>query len=102
MNPLFQMLEEEMEVVVIVTSRIISDYPYFYNLNMRFMNEEESWELQKRKLVKAGKKIAEKCEGLPLLIPHTHLHSPQGSRMLEQRNQILFWRKPLIEYQRYS
>ncbi|KAH6772065.1 hypothetical protein C2S51_010469 [Perilla frutescens var. frutescens] len=45
---------------------------------LRFLNKEESWELLKRKvfgedecpyhLEKAGKKIAENCEGLPLLI----------------------------------
>lgn len=51
---------------------------YFDRHLMRFMNQEESWDLLKREvfgeeecpypLVKPGKKIAENCEGLPLLI----------------------------------
>ncbi|KAH6818144.1 hypothetical protein C2S51_001747 [Perilla frutescens var. frutescens] len=50
----------------------------FHKYKIRFLNDEESWDLLRRKvfgnrecphqLVKAGKKIAENCEGLPLLI----------------------------------
>ncbi|KAH6765323.1 hypothetical protein C2S51_016572 [Perilla frutescens var. frutescens] len=66
---------------ILVTSRIhVKRYSNCYDLKMRLMNEEESWELLRRnvfgdlesscppQLVKPGKKIAEKCEGLPLLI----------------------------------
>lgn len=64
---------------ILVTSRIDGHHSYFCDLKMRFMNEEESWELLRRKvfgeeeecppqLVKAGKKIAKNCDGLPLLI----------------------------------
>ncbi|KAI3470175.1 hypothetical protein Pfo_026838 [Paulownia fortunei] len=52
--------------------------PIFGITNIRFMNKEESWHLLREKvfaeelcppqLEKAGKKIAENCEGLPLLI----------------------------------
>ncbi|KAH6767787.1 hypothetical protein C2S52_018770 [Perilla frutescens var. hirtella] len=67
---------------ILVTSRMDPSHPrlQFSCLKMRFLNEEESWELLRREvfgedeedcpslLVKPGKKIAEKCEGLPLLI----------------------------------
>lgn len=67
---------------VFITSRlqkgdIVRDVGNGYG--MQFLTKEESWELLQRKvfgidgeclplLVKAGKKIAENCEGLPLLI----------------------------------
>ncbi|KAH6817023.1 hypothetical protein C2S51_000626 [Perilla frutescens var. frutescens] len=66
---------------ILVTSRSDAfSTSHFCALKVRFMNEEESWELLKMnvfddeeevcspQLVKAGKKIAHKCEGLPLLI----------------------------------
>ncbi|KAH6771638.1 hypothetical protein C2S51_010042 [Perilla frutescens var. frutescens] len=67
-----------METQILVTSREHVNSPLFLNLKMRFMDEEESWELLRRnvfgeeecppQLVKPGKKIAKNCEGLPLLI----------------------------------
>ncbi|KAH6788745.1 hypothetical protein C2S51_003751 [Perilla frutescens var. frutescens] len=74
-------LHEDFGSRILVTSRIhVQRYSHCYDLKMRLMNEEESWELLRRnvfgdlesscppQLVKVGKKIAEKCEGLPLLI----------------------------------
>ncbi|KAH6771635.1 hypothetical protein C2S51_010039 [Perilla frutescens var. frutescens] len=64
------------ETQILVTSRV--NNLGFLNLKMRFLDEEESWELLRRnvfgeeecppQLVKHGKKIAKHCEGLPLLI----------------------------------
>ncbi|KAH6771641.1 hypothetical protein C2S51_010045 [Perilla frutescens var. frutescens] len=66
------------ETKILVTSREDMHYYDIFNLKMRFMDEEESWELLRRnvfgeeecppQLVKHGKKIAKHCEGLPLLI----------------------------------
>ncbi|KAH6795202.1 hypothetical protein C2S52_005679 [Perilla frutescens var. hirtella] len=66
------------ETHIVVTSRVYSNFPGVFNLKMRFMDEEESWELLRRnvfgeeecppQLLKPGKKIAKHCEGLPLLI----------------------------------
>ncbi|KAH6771636.1 hypothetical protein C2S51_010040 [Perilla frutescens var. frutescens] len=66
------------ETRILVTSRTHVNYASFLKLKMRFMDEEESWELLRRnvfgeeecppQLVKHGKKIAKHCEGLPLLI----------------------------------
>ncbi|KAH6771642.1 hypothetical protein C2S51_010046 [Perilla frutescens var. frutescens] len=67
------------ETQILVTSRAhVNPIVGSLNLKMRFMDEEESWELLRRnvfgeeecppQLVKHGKKIAKNCEGLPLLI----------------------------------
>ncbi|KAH6771640.1 hypothetical protein C2S51_010044 [Perilla frutescens var. frutescens] len=67
-----------MESKILVTSRENVNYTEFLNLKMRYLDEEESWELLRRnvfgeeecppQLLKHGKKIAKNCEGLPLLI----------------------------------
>ncbi|KAH6771639.1 hypothetical protein C2S51_010043 [Perilla frutescens var. frutescens] len=66
------------ETQILVTSREHMSYIGYLNMKMRFLDEEESWELLRRnvfgeeecppQLVKAAKKIAKHCEGLPLLI----------------------------------
>lgn len=68
---------------LLVTSRIEEIFGdssnYYHHHRMKSLKEEESWELLKRKvfgeeekylplLVKPGKKIAEDCDALPLLI----------------------------------
>lgn len=66
---------------VIVTSRIQETKrksSYSYRYQTRLLDDKESWELLQRKvfgegecpplLVKSGNKIANNCEGLPLLI----------------------------------
>ncbi|KAL7115289.1 hypothetical protein ACP275_04G175400 [Erythranthe tilingii] len=66
---------------VLLTSRI-QQVPYYVsnsnNYQIRLLNKEESWDLLRHKvfdempcpldLQRAGKKIAENCEGLPLLV----------------------------------
>ncbi|KAL3639939.1 hypothetical protein CASFOL_014907 [Castilleja foliolosa] len=73
--------------MVLVTSRLEkigtdAEYPWYVKMiKLRFMNKEESWDLLHHKvfgegssssctpdLAKAGKNIAENCEGLPLMI----------------------------------
>ncbi|KAL8490364.1 hypothetical protein ACS0TY_026034 [Phlomoides rotata] len=67
--------------VVVLTSRLkyLGQYVFVYNfIDVRLLDKEESWDFLRQKvfvgascpphLVDAGKKIAEKCDGLPLTI----------------------------------
>ncbi|KAL0421733.1 UNVERIFIED_CONTAM: putative late blight resistance proteinR1A-10 [Sesamum latifolium] len=67
-------------------------------LKKRFLNEEESWDLLREKVLakewllpheleKAGRKIAKKCEGLPLAIIAVAKHLCQAEKTLE------YWKK---------
>ncbi|XP_057787945.1 putative late blight resistance protein homolog R1A-10 [Salvia miltiorrhiza] len=85
---------------ILLTSRktrtIEPDVTNAYSFTMPFLDEEESWDLLKKKvfgeeefprrLMKAGKKIAKNCEGLPLLILVV------AARLLsEDKNDMEYW-----------
>ncbi|GFP99034.1 putative late blight resistance protein homolog r1b-17 [Phtheirospermum japonicum] len=74
-----KLLPEEKESRILLTTRVEEAAPLGSIHQMRFMNKDESWYLLREKvfgrekyypqqLEKSGKKIAENCEGLPLLI----------------------------------
>lgn len=80
-NKILPKHEDQSSIRIMIISRETHKYlddDAGNSFRMRFLNKKESWELLKRKvfgeeecpyqLVKAGTKIAENCEGLPLLI----------------------------------
>ncbi|KAL0364528.1 UNVERIFIED_CONTAM: putative late blight resistance proteinR1C-3 [Sesamum angustifolium] len=96
--------DDKMGSRIILTSRIegvalsISSESGKIFHKMRFLNEEESWHLLRAnvfgeenlcppQLEKAGRKIAEKCQGLPLTIIAIANHLSQAEKNLE------YWQK---------
>ncbi|KAL2253913.1 putative late blight resistance protein homolog R1A-4 [Sesamum indicum] len=89
---------------IMLTTRLLQIARYAVNndggfiLQKRFLNEEESWHLLREKVLtkewllppefeKAGRKIAKKCEGLPLAIIAVAKHLSQAEKTLE------YWKK---------
>ncbi|KAL0335797.1 UNVERIFIED_CONTAM: putative late blight resistance proteinR1A-4 [Sesamum radiatum] len=79
-------------------ARYANDNDGGFILKKRFLNEEESWLLLREKVLatdwllppeleKAGRKIAKKCEGLPLAIIAVAKHLSQAEKTLE------YWKK---------
>lgn len=80
-----------------------------HSYQMRLMNEEESWELLSREvfgeggdgcppqLVKAGKKIAQNCDGLPLLILAVAKHLSELEKSLEYWKEVAKQRNSAME-----
>ncbi|KAK4402485.1 putative late blight resistance proteinR1A-10 [Sesamum angolense] len=75
-------------------ARYANDKDGGFILKKRFLNEEESWHLLREKVIatdwllppeleKAGRKIAKKCEGLPLAIIAVAKHLSQAEKTLE-------------------
>ncbi|GFQ06976.1 putative late blight resistance protein homolog r1a-6 [Phtheirospermum japonicum] len=87
---------------VLVTTRIGRVAGWFRH-NVRFLNEEESWDLLREKvfgedscpprLEKAGKRIAEKCEGLPLTIVTVADLLSKAERTPDYWNEIILNKK---------
>ncbi|XP_057787952.1 putative late blight resistance protein homolog R1A-10 [Salvia miltiorrhiza] len=92
---------------IMVTARISADFHCIDFHKMRFMDQEESWDLLRKtvfdeqgcppQLVKAGKKIAENCEGLPLLILTVANQLSQVQKNLEYWNQVAEMRNSVFE-----
>ncbi|KAK4433001.1 putative late blight resistance proteinR1B-16 [Sesamum alatum] len=86
---------------ILLTTRIdyVATYTSHHSITKRFLKKEESWHLLRGtvfaeedscppQLEEVGKKIAEKCEGLPLAIIGVGKHLSEAEKLLEYWNKV--------------
>ncbi|XP_057770818.1 putative late blight resistance protein homolog R1A-10 [Salvia miltiorrhiza] len=93
---------------ILITTRAPTNFSSVYIYKIRFMDDEESWDFLRKKvfdeqeelphpLVKAGKKIAKNCEGLPLLIHTVAGLLSEAPKNPEHWNQVAEKRNSVFE-----